>query len=277
MFPLILDLLKDGNTALIEAALNGKEGRVRLLVEAGAERNIKNKNGKTALDVASTEPAKAILKLAGAKAAKSKYGAKPLLKAVEAGDLEAANDLLSVAEFVDLEERDDYGNTALILALDKGHDSTVQALLAAGANKDAQNHDGDTALIRAARYGHVRCFTLLVEAGADRHIKDKQGKTALDWTTQEFIESVKAILKLADAKAAKKKYGTKPLVEALKKRDLEAATALLGVSGFVDLEERDRYGRSALIHASRDGYDSIAEALLAAGANKDAKSGVSQC
>ena len=31
------------------------------------------------------------------------------------------------------------GNTALILAASEGHDSSVKALLAAGANKDAQD------------------------------------------------------------------------------------------------------------------------------------------
>ena len=44
------------------ASCYGKEGCVRLLVEAGADRTLKDNGGKTALDLASTEAIKAILK-----------------------------------------------------------------------------------------------------------------------------------------------------------------------------------------------------------------------
>ena len=53
---------QNGSTALIWAAANGQEGCVRLLVEAGADRSIKNKNGSTALSSAATEAIKAILR-----------------------------------------------------------------------------------------------------------------------------------------------------------------------------------------------------------------------
>ena len=52
---------QNGFTALICAAFNGHEGCVRLLVEAGADRSIKDNGGKTALDYAKTEAIKAIL------------------------------------------------------------------------------------------------------------------------------------------------------------------------------------------------------------------------
>jgi len=51
-----------GDTALILAAWKGHEGCVKLLVEAGADRSIKTKQGLTALDCASTEAIKAILR-----------------------------------------------------------------------------------------------------------------------------------------------------------------------------------------------------------------------
>ena len=53
---------KGGGTALIAAAWKGHEGCVRLLLEAGANRSIKEIDGNTALDVASTEAIKAILR-----------------------------------------------------------------------------------------------------------------------------------------------------------------------------------------------------------------------
>ena len=51
-----------GFTALIQAAYNGREGCVRLLVEAGADRSIKDNSGDTALYCATTEAIKAILR-----------------------------------------------------------------------------------------------------------------------------------------------------------------------------------------------------------------------
>ena len=49
-------------TALIAAAWKGHEGCVRLLMEAGADSSIKEIDDNTALDLASTEAIKAILR-----------------------------------------------------------------------------------------------------------------------------------------------------------------------------------------------------------------------
>ena len=53
---------QNGRTALMVAACYGKEGCVRLLVEAGADRNMKDNSGESALDLASTEAIKAMLR-----------------------------------------------------------------------------------------------------------------------------------------------------------------------------------------------------------------------
>ena len=51
-----------GGTALIMAAMKGREGAVRLLVEAGADRSLKTVEGYTALDCAEAEEIKDILR-----------------------------------------------------------------------------------------------------------------------------------------------------------------------------------------------------------------------
>lgn len=114
------------------------------------------------------------------------------------------------------------GWTALIWAARNGLESTVQALLEAGADKDAQNEvtcwfpqgltcshpscvrsplmlnnplvsqDGDTALIKASWKGYEVLVKLLVKAGANRTIKAKKGTTAL---TCAKTEAIKAILR----------------------------------------------------------------------------------
>ena len=60
------------------------------------------------------------------------------------------------------------GNTALIGASIMGHIETVQALLAAGADKEVKNDDGNTALILAIEEGHTEIVQALLAAGADK-------------------------------------------------------------------------------------------------------------
>ena len=57
----------DGWTALMRASWRGYFEIVKYLVEKGADINIKNNNGKTALDLADSEKIKEILRKTGAK------------------------------------------------------------------------------------------------------------------------------------------------------------------------------------------------------------------
>ena len=52
---------QDGNTALMKASKNGRIQVVELLLRKGAQINFKNKDGKSALDLA-TENVQSILK-----------------------------------------------------------------------------------------------------------------------------------------------------------------------------------------------------------------------
>jgi ankyrin repeat protein len=125
------------------AAGNNREGCVRLLLEAGADVSLKCNSGKTALDLSSAEAIKAILRgpsddvMKAAEAAKAKYGSKPLADAANGYDNEAIKALLA-SGYKDLEERDGDGYTALINAALRGMDSSVKALLDAGADKNAK-------------------------------------------------------------------------------------------------------------------------------------------
>jgi ankyrin repeat protein len=48
----------------------------------------------------------------------------------------------------------------------QGHNDTVQALLAQGADVNAKDNDGGTALILAKEEGHKEIVRILEEAGA---------------------------------------------------------------------------------------------------------------
>ena len=51
-----------GETALIKAALHERTRAAKVLIEAGADLNAKNKAGKIALDLASNEESKALIR-----------------------------------------------------------------------------------------------------------------------------------------------------------------------------------------------------------------------
>ncbi|KAJ1465229.1 ankyrin repeat-containing domain protein, partial [Baffinella frigidus] len=66
----------------------------------------------------------------------------------------------------------------LLIAAAKGHQEVVQALVDAGADKEAPNKmrdDGATPLSVAAQNGHLPVVRALVDAGADKNAKDKVG------------------------------------------------------------------------------------------------------
>ncbi len=77
---------------------------------------------------------------------------------------------------------------------DWGAPTSVRVLLSHGADVDALDEHGQTALMIAAQRGEFDCVLLLLEAGADRALRSKDGNTALDhakanlkcWTMPRF-------------------------------------------------------------------------------------------
>jgi len=95
-----------------------------------------------------------------------------------AGQVEAVRDLLAEAGS-GLDAADASGWTALMYAVQDGHDEVVQVLLEAGADPDRQNPSGETALHLAARSGRTASARLLLQAGADFGLQDSEGRTPL--------------------------------------------------------------------------------------------------
>ncbi|XP_070815535.1 photoreceptor ankyrin repeat protein [Chaetodon trifascialis] len=91
---------------------------------------------------------------------------------------------LNNCPFLDINHQDNEGNTALMIASQAGHVSTVMYLLNyfPGLETEIKDCRGFTALIKAAMTGRNDVVAALVMAGADLHAIDStKGKCAREW------------------------------------------------------------------------------------------------
>ena len=88
-----------------------------------------------------------------------------------------------------------WGETALMLACDKGAAGKVKLLLAAGANVAAVDKRGRTALHAAACAGSADCVKLLLDAKADPKAKDKDKVSAGAYAKAKGFADCSVLLK----------------------------------------------------------------------------------
>ncbi|KAG2488171.1 hypothetical protein HYH03_013313 [Edaphochlamys debaryana] len=159
------------------AIIEGREGVVKALIKAGANKNRKDEDGKT-----------------------------PLVLAARHGRLEVVRALLAAG--CEVNAADKGGFTALHWAPLSDNTAVIQALLGAGADKESKSKDGYTPLRCAASHGKTAAVQVLLEAGAKRDIKDKAGHTALYCaSTKGYTAVVQALIKAGADKASKDKAG----------------------------------------------------------------------
>ncbi|WP_414577505.1 ankyrin repeat domain-containing protein [Anabaena sp. CCY 9402-a] len=155
-----------GWTELMHAIVFGSLEQVQLLLEQGADQNVRDCEDRTPwlLSLQVGELAKAELLLA----AGANYhdagtcGKTPLMYAIANNRVEVLQWL--IAEGFDVEATDEFGNTALMLAADSGATDCVKILLAAGANPGRVGDYNNKAINMASNLEIVR---MLVAAGED--------------------------------------------------------------------------------------------------------------
>jgi ankyrin repeat protein len=160
----------DGMTALHWAAYQDDLGSVEMLVRAGADVNATNRYGVTPLSMACTNGNGAMAEFliqAGADPNASLPGGEtPLMIAARTGKMAAVKALLSHSADVNAKEAG-RGQTALMWAAAEGHTEVVEALIAAGADFRTPLDSGFTPLLFAVREGRIGVARALLTAGAD--------------------------------------------------------------------------------------------------------------
>eukprot|EP00184_Porphyridium_aerugineum_P007380 CAMPEP_0184707080 /NCGR_PEP_ID=MMETSP0313-20130426/37089_1 /TAXON_ID=2792 /ORGANISM="Porphyridium aerugineum, Strain SAG 1380-2" /LENGTH=1577 /DNA_ID=CAMNT_0027168653 /DNA_START=155 /DNA_END=4888 /DNA_ORIENTATION=- len=101
-----------------------------------------------------------------------------LIIAAHQGNSDMVMWLLNEA-MADVNALNDQGNSALMAAVELGHEFVAEILVSHGANVHAKNHISQTALIKAAKGGHITISNMLMENGARIHDVDINGRSAL--------------------------------------------------------------------------------------------------
>jgi ankyrin repeat protein len=180
---------KDGrNTPLMLAAEKGNANILKLLLDNGANKKLKNRKGNTALDVAKDNKCRALLENHDTINQK-------LLVAASEKNVSAVRNLIERG--ADINYANESGTTALHKAVFISDETMVKALLEYKPKIDAQSEiTHRTPLMLAAIQGNAIILKFLLDNGADKKLRNYQGKTALDMT-EDF--NCKATLEDEDA------------------------------------------------------------------------------
>jgi len=171
----------------------------------------------------------------------------------------------------DIVKEDHNRKTALHCAAEGGHVDVVKRLLAAKADVKATDYFHTIPLHWAAKGGHSEVVRLLLAAGSNPNLQDFSAKTPLHFA----VENGEPIQLLLEAKANIElvTQATKtPLhLAVLCRSSSSAENVAILVSARADLEALDKDKRTALLLAVEKNSLAIAQTLLDAKANPQAK------
>jgi ankyrin repeat protein len=190
-----------GQNALFVAARNNVEA-VDLLIKSGADLNVRDEDGQTALMAMASYGDVALFQALANKGANvdlADYeGRTTLMLAASNEDPAIAELMIRMGANIDVQATD--GTTALMVAAEAERDKTLALLIAAGANLNATDAQGQTVLARVAMTGSEEMTQALLDAGADFKIKDKEGNTPLAIARERENEEIVKLLKSRGAR-----------------------------------------------------------------------------
>ena len=274
--------------ALMAASESGNIGVAKVLIKNGADLN------KVMRDAIYTEKNNAIMSLINAGAdtrmavayAINTKNYEALKKLQESGNLNsaeqmaiaanAANDGSAATELKSHIGADDNNfasanntYTPLMKAAEIGNTALLSAIIASGADINAQNKRGETAAFNAALRGQEEALKLLYKHGADLSITDNRGRTVEMETIEKCsIDLFKQIItdKTAEELNQTDNAGHNDLMHAVITRDQEKV-ALLVEKG-VDLNTKTKNGLTAMMYAVRMKDNiGVVETLIKGGAD----------
>lgn len=272
----------DLNNAFLWAASADSAKCIELLIKAGAQINVKDGDGKSALFIAAEgnklAAMKELLKHKVDVSALNNYGYNPLTIAARTNQKEAVDLILKntdpTTQAVLANQPNYEGDNALAKAIKLNHVDMVEKLFTInGINIDAKNKSGKSALNLALSSTNFEILQKFVKAGLSINmvIDAKSGDTLLHrYTKTDNDKGVDfCLLNKANVNAVNADEKT-PLMIATMNANTVIMSNLLQVVG-IDTEAKDKNGNTALILAVMNNDHHAVDALLDGGASTAAE------
>ena len=234
----------------------------KLLVEAKADLEAKDKKGRTALDLATGEAKRELasyLRVVGVTSKSDEEAAKSIFVAAKIGSIDAIKKHLKAG--VEVNSLNKKKQTALHFAASAGRLDAATVLLEAKADVTVADKYQKTALHYSAINGHKATTALLLEKGALINAKDDKNKTPLDYAVTKKRTEVIELLRSKGGKTAKEQLAAENIFAASEVGDVESVKKLLAG---VDVNGKNKGGYTALHLASKKGHVEVAKVLLEA-------------
>ena len=275
-------------TALIGAAADGTNTNTIFLLDQGADPNIIDDGGMTALLYAMTDGVKSVdvVKKLIEKGAKTKVESdnivggerSALMWALRYGKKKAKGymEVLLGAPDIDVNivDQTDEGNDDRplhVLIRERFPISLIERIIGMGADINAANIDEDTPLHEAIYSGKDDVVFLLLDKGAKVNVINEEGKTPLFYAiTNNEDEMVEAIVaknaRLDVIDTASNESALHVLIKTRDDPDIELVK--LFIEKGVNLNALDEEQSTALMYAAANGYFEVAKLMVEKGADK---------
>jgi ankyrin repeat protein len=243
------------NSEVADAAMEGNKDAVRSLVQRKADVNAPQVDGTTALHWAveanDLEMADVLIRAGANVSVTNREGVMPMQLAAMNGNAAMLERLIKAGAKVNA-PLDPSGDTALMMAARTGKADAVKVLLDNSAQVDAKETWGDTtALMWAVAEGHHAVVKLLIDRGADVNARTKFVPSA---TGRGFEGATPVAGKPNQAVEEHSSGLLTPLMFAAREGDLESARLLVAARAQVNVTDGD--GKNALALAIfNGGYD----------------------
>ena len=246
---------------LIRAVKTGQTGTIQTLLEGGANPDIPQGDGATALHHAAHQnditSARLLIEAGATVTIGNELGATPLWLAARNGSTAIVDRLLDAG--ADANVTLIMGETPLMTAARGGHLETVRLLLSRGAGVNATEQERhQTALMWAVAQGHVRVVQLLIASGADIH-----ARTTVWDQLENTAGNTNPIGNFRMSHG-----GSTPLLFAARHGSIDVTRVLLEAGANVN--DISAAGTSALVIAAHSGHGPLGTFLLEQGADPNA-------
>ncbi|MCX8513513.1 MAG: ankyrin repeat domain-containing protein, partial [Candidatus Pacebacteria bacterium] len=191
-----------------------------------------------------------------------KYGDSPLIYATKSNQPLVAQMLIKAGANVNIVNND--GRTALAYSIINGMSTTSIALIKAGTNLDNLDNSTNTAFSLAIEKGDSVMAKLILNSGYDFNIQTDKGLSAANLAVVSGENSILSNLlsKGADIRISDENKAT-PLIYASFTDDSTTTTTILNfATSSAVIDDQDKYGRTALMYAIRNGNFDIVKLLL---------------